>query len=298
VPHGGFVTSTFLQVAKAHFKTTLSSQDQPHTITLHLDFLRRTQVGPALFKVIDAKLGRQTSIIHVTLSQPKSSNAKPPFATADLREEVVGYITNSNIAKETGVTYDTDFELSPPAPLADLVKLRDDHDEHWARQGAMPFAHFRKASQKVHFHFPRHGQVVRSIGDEWISFQNGEKFTNEALGFVADMWPMPVEQFREEKNPYDVSQSSADPKSAAKKPARYWYPTLLLNLDIKKALPEEGVEWLFARVRAKQIKNGRMDLEVIIMDEAGDIVALSHHVTLVLDSSRNTAARSHDKSKI
>jgi hypothetical protein len=160
----------------------------------------------------------------------------------------------------------------------------------------MPFAHFRKASQKVHFHFPRHGQVVRSIGDEWICFKNGEKFTNASLGFIADMWPMPVEQFRDEKNPYDVDLR--DSEAANKKPARYWYPTLLLNLDIKKALPEEGVEWLFARVRAKQIKNGRMDLEVIIMDESGDIVALSHHVTLVLDSSRNTSARSHDKSKI
>jgi hypothetical protein len=215
-----------------------------------------------------------------------------------LRKEVVGYITNCNIAKEIGVTFDTGFELSPPVPQANLIKLREDHDEHWARQGAMPFAHFRKASQKVHFHFPRRGQTVRSIGDEWLSFKNGEKFTNEALGFVADMWPLPAEQFHEEKNPYDVTSSSTSPTAAANKPAMYWYPTLLLNLDIKKALPEEGVEWLFARMRAKQIKNGRMDLEVIIMDEAGDIVAISHHVTLVLDSSRNIAARSHDVSKI
>ena len=52
--------------------------------------LRRTQTGPALFTVQDTKLGRQTSIIHVSLSQPKSNNAKSPFAAADLREEVVG----------------------------------------------------------------------------------------------------------------------------------------------------------------------------------------------------------------
>ena len=108
---------------------------------------------------------------------------------------------------------------------------------------------------------------MRSIADEWLCFSNGEKFTNESLGYLADMFPMPVEQFREDKNPYDVSPSGA--QSAMAKPARYWYPTLVLNLDIKKALPEEGVEWLFGRVRAKQIKNGRMDLEIIIMDEGG-----------------------------
>ena len=73
--------------------------------------------------------------------------------------------------------------------------------------------------------------------------------------------------------------------------AAFWYPTVLLNLDVKKALPQEGVKWLFVRVRAKQIKNGRYDLEVIIMDEHNDIVALSHHVCLAVPASRNLAKR-------
>jgi len=85
VPHGGVVTSTFLRVAESHFNGTLSSQNQPHTLALHLDFLRRTQIGEALFTVRDTKLGRQTSVIHVVLTQGASS---------DSREEVVGYITN------------------------------------------------------------------------------------------------------------------------------------------------------------------------------------------------------------
>jgi len=73
---------------------------------------------------------------------------------------------------------------------------------------------------------------------------------------------------------------------------RFWYPTLLLNLDIKKSLPDEGVEWLFARVDTKQIKNGRMDINLVILDETGDIVALSTHVALAVDVSRNTNASS------
>ena len=69
--------------------------------------------------------------------------------------------------------------------------------------------------------------------------------------------------------------------------ARFWYPTVVLNLDIKKALPLEGAEWLFSRVRTKMIKNGRMDLEVVILDEGGDIVAVSSHVALIFGAERN-----------
>ena len=68
---------------------------------------------------------------------------------------------------------------------------------------------------------------------------------------------------------------------------RYWYPTMTLNLDVKKQLPEEGVEWLFTRTRAKRIRNGRFDLDIEVWDAEGDLVALSTHSSLVVDSSRN-----------
>lgn len=61
--------------------------------------------------------------------------------------------------------------------------------------------------------------------------------------------------------------------------------TVLLNLDIKKQLPNDGVEWLFVRVSTKQIKNGRMDLDIIILDDGGDIVAL-RYVLIVCHGSR------------
>jgi hypothetical protein len=175
VPHGGFITGTFLQVAKTHFSTTLSSQEQPHTIGLHLDFLRRTQVGPALFVVKDAKLGRQTSIIHVTLKQGG-------------RDEVVGYITNSNMDKESGVSFSTDWKLHPPPAPVDLALLKEDKDKNWARKEHLPFAFFRKATQKTQFHYPRAGQQKKSAGDEWIRMNTGEKWTNTSLGYVADIW--------------------------------------------------------------------------------------------------------------
>lgn len=95
-----------------------------------------------------------------------------------------------------------------------------------------------------------------------------------------------MEAYIHDSNPYDVAS-----KDGSMKPARFWYPTVLLNIEFKKPLPEEGVEWLFVRVDTKQIKNGRMDLEIVILDEGGEIVALSQHVALAVDSSRNIAER-------
>lgn len=88
--------------------------------------------------------------------------------------------------------------------------------------------------------------------------------------------------------------SSKGPKQSQS--ARFWYPIVVLNLDIKKALPLEGAEWLFTRVRAERIRNGRMDLEVVILDESGDIVAVSSHVALIVGAERNMSRR-NDSSK-
>lgn len=92
-----------------------------------------------------------------------------------------------------------------------------------------------------------------------------------------------------------MNLGSAETESSRNQWARFWYPTLLLNLEVKKVLPPEGVEWLFVRVRPKQIKNGRMDLEVVILDEGDNIVALSQHVCLILDAARNMAERKDKK---
>lgn len=112
------------------------------------------------------------------------------------------------------------------------------------------------------------------------SIRAPSSFDHFTLTQIYKIRPMPVESFIHA----NTSSSSAPEKGAGK----FWYPTLLLNLDVKKSLPEEGVEWLFARVDTKQIKNGRMDIDLVIMDEEGDVVALSTHVALAVDVGRNT----------
>ena len=311
VPHGGIVTSNVLAAVKLHFETILASQNQPHTIALHLDFIRKTTIGPAVITIQNTKLGRRTSTVHIALTQAASERGD---SSATPSTCVVGYITQSNFAAETGISLSTNWALDPqPTPIDSIEALRRDDDPNWALQKLRPYAGFRKVGQHVNTYLPEK-QVAQATVDEWICFSKaGERFTQESIGFVADLFPQIVESVysaAEVQAGLDAElpavNNAGDGFLASQKPlahqrsqvASFWYPTVLLNLDVKKALPPEGVEFLFVRARAKQIRNGRVDLEVTILDNKGNLVALSTHVALVVSSARNLKKRTGDRSKI
>jgi acyl-CoA thioesterase len=77
--------------------------------------------------------------------------------------------------------------------------------------------------------------------------------------------------------------------------AKFWYPTVTLNVDMKKHLPAGGVEWLYSRVVTKVVRDGRTDLEVTVLDEAGEVIALSTQVGLAVSASRNVGTRKLEK---
>ena len=61
----------------------------------------------------------------------------------------------------------------------------------------------------------------------------------------------------------------------------------MLTLKLKGSFPLQSVEWLFTRVRAKMRRNSRMDLEAVIMDDGGDLMAVNSYVALVVGAERN-----------
>ena len=78
--HGGFISSMFMTVAKMHFDTTLTAQNQPDLFLFHLEYLLPTALATAVFHVRDVKLGRLTSLIHLSLEQ-------------GCREKALAYVT-------------------------------------------------------------------------------------------------------------------------------------------------------------------------------------------------------------
>ncbi|EMF09892.1 uncharacterized protein SEPMUDRAFT_150996 [Sphaerulina musiva SO2202] len=286
VPHGGYVTTTIQKAVKKHFETTLSDQDQPHILALHLDFLRRTQTGPATFTIKDVKLGRQTSVVHISLSQ-------------DGREEVVGYCTQTNLTKESGLSFSTNWTPQPPiTPLTStLTALSLGQDPAWTELSDWPNSNFRKATRQIRSFFPRAGQPSQNIYDEWICLQDpSENWTNDNLGFLIDLFPQILETYIlqgfDQYNPTLLETPSGRTLRESKKSETpFWYPTVLLNLDVKKLLPQGGVRFLSTRLQTKVIREGRYDLEVVVWDEMGEVVALSHHVCFVVSAERNLRKR-------
>ncbi|OAL28137.1 hypothetical protein AYO20_09556 [Fonsecaea nubica] len=315
VPNGGYTTSAFLMVARTHMSLTHGSRSEPHPVNMHLEFLRRTSVGPAVFTVKDVKLGSRISNLHIVLAQKQEHNGQ-------WQDQVQGYITMSNIATEQGLSFDTQYQLWPPALPANLALLgTKGRDENYTIRANDPFPAFRRAGQNIQIYLvqphrrrqPGQSGQPRAIVDQWVRFApktpslNPSKnitgrWTNDALGFVVDMFPQIVESY---VNPVveeaAIGQhSQAELKALLKSgepSAKFWYPTLSLNLDVKKLLPEEGVEWLFVRVLAKTIRNGRFDLNIEVWDEAGELVASSTHASLIVDASRNTTRKSKEQPK-
>ncbi|KAF5879264.1 uncharacterized protein Bfra_006469ia [Botrytis fragariae] len=50
---------------------------------------------------------------------------------------------------------------------------------------------------------------------------------------------------------------------------------LATSIEIKKLLPPRGTKWLFMRAQAKEVKDGRLSMEVMLFDEGMELVALS-----------------------
>lgn len=147
---------------------------------------------------------------------------------------------------------------------------------------------------------PFSGSPHPSIMDEWITPTSTEdRFTNMNLGFVADQWPQMVENYRPNSphNSHGIvarairskNGTSTEADSGWRSP--FWYPTLLMSIEFKKILPPQGVDWLFVRASAKQIKDGKMDVEVTILDENSELVALSNHFCFIVDLAPKSSAK-------
>lgn len=299
VPNGGYVATIFLRVAREY----LTPRNQPDTIAAHWEFLSRTVTGRAILVVEEIKPGRSMTVIHISLYQTGLLPQAPWISsgTVDGRAEsekvVVAYLTNRSIAAESGISLNTGWSLQPKFPaVKDFSKLLANEDPQWSPLDLVIQRRVTAVKQLNIYHsreaLEKSGRT--SLVDVWISAKNGEPFKDPALGFLIDATASFVVELQRPR-------TADEPPSAGGKftqKAAFWYPTLVMNLDVKKRLPEDGEKWLFLRSYAKQILNGRSDIEIIVCDGAGDIVALSHHVAMIVNFEKNTANRAVVRSKV
>ncbi|EWC43784.1 hypothetical protein DRE_07349 [Drechslerella stenobrocha 248] len=273
VPNGGYVSAVVLRAAAAHMTITHShvSPLQRHAISYHAMFMIKTNAGPVELKVSDTKIGRSYSVLHIELLQ-------------DNLNCVNAYVTMGNIENETGPSLETHWDIPRPSLTGteNLDRLLTPKGVPGWVERPRPFADFREVSKRVRFFTPTND--TPGVVTNWATFQNpDELITDAAIALIADLFLGVVEQLDPD--------SWTDTGKTKLPTSKYWYPTLSLSLDVKKALPKEGAKWVYSKVQSHQIKNGRWDLQVVLLDQNGELLATSSQVALMVDAARNTKPR-------
>jgi hypothetical protein len=311
VPHGGYTASIFYRAAAVHFANNFGHRFPyaPQPISLQLSYLRRTTIGPAILKIENTKIGSRVSTIHVSLLQAPDGATLSDVNGKDGKLEIkaAAYINASPPDTEAGPSYNGTWELGPapvPGTLSDgsvdlLALAKYKRDGPWAQQQPIS-AMAATRNLEVYtpaLHVPKSLETrEKQVVDQWQRFAPGGKvarWSNEAVMFLVDIFPAALDRLAAMEShrlqDEEASQTKAPGSVAAKGP--FWFPTVSLNIDLKTRLPPEGVEWLHSRVVTRMLRGGRADLDVVVLDQHGELVATSTQVALVVDASRNIKGR-------
>ncbi|KAI1774200.1 thioesterase family protein [Hypoxylon cercidicola] len=302
VPNGGYVGSCMLAAASTH----LSERDQRDMLTVHFEYPSQAISGPAIVVVEDVKLSRRYSTVHLTLWQGGLVPQAPWITPSVSRRVVIALANYTNLQTMSGMSSQTGYEVTPaaelPGPLPDFEGLRtkgadDTWEESKLPQTAASASAMWRSLRNWCFYMPRADPVVPGMVDMWVRMASGERIKQGTLAYLVDSFPWNLHTFLpspEMRKLLAASQSQSQGKARGQagkqedERADLWFPTVVMNLEAKMALPEEGVEWLAVRLASKQIKDGRFDLDIQVRDVDGELVALSHHVAMIVSIERNT----------
>ena len=261
--------SLLVIAVQKHFQLTHADLEQTDLITFHVEFLARSATGPVEISIHELKIGRQFSTVRAQLLQYPNGNpaAKP-------RTCMEALVTLGNLKQESqsgGVTLPTRPTLAVQS-MAPRTTFRE-----W--KSTPEWASRRPAAFKIKILLPpgsnevlAHPTLGPSVREHWVQWQEG--VGDSGVGFQISALAYLADAFRPLPEAYGLVDN--------------WYPTLSYNLEVKKAPPsEKGWQWLFLRIETRQVKHGRFDLDVVILDEDGDLVALSKHTALIVSVARN-----------
>jgi hypothetical protein len=304
------VAAIFNCVATRHLRTTLSSQQQPDILTLHIDFLKGHTLGSGIVTVVDLKLGRVTSTIQLAITQ---GDSKAPTAVA--------LVTSTNFDVSVGPSADTTWTLTPaPKPLPDFAAIaKRQRDPNWVaysyEEAFIPF------STQFESLTPRGGQVNGGIADQWTRYRHevdGARLSGPEVAFLADSIPSIPDSLLKNGAVFDTGRITRETHALdARNPgsltmlkqtmedlitSTVFNSTIVLDIAFKRRTdPLEGkggIEgpWAFVRGFSKAMKDGRTDLELVIMDDKMEVIAVASQVIYVLEPGRNIRRSRKDRS--
>jgi hypothetical protein len=254
--------SIVLEAVSQYFQAQHAVFNQPDMITFHVEFLSKSVIGNATVSIQPLKLGRQFSTVRVNITQRDETKGKTTVCLEAL-------VTQGNLATEA---QNGEVDLVTKGLLdKSSIPKRNTCDKWVTDQG---WHSRRPAAFKLEMYLPEGSDSLcvsptegPGVREQWAHWAPGvgTTFSITSLAFLADC-------FRPLPEAYGVRNS--------------WFPTLSYGMEVKRAPPAGGWEWLFVRIDMGICRNGRHDYSVVIADEQGEVVAICRHTTLVLSADR------------
>jgi len=203
----------------------------------------------------------------------------------------------------------TGWQLLPAPPPVSLEALEADAPSIWSGY-LTPYdpSTYRKPQSYVRYYVPKE-RISRHHIDQWVipgwkdhDLPNGAVWTNETIHFIIDNSLPILNDLLDTDKSFDtynmIVKAGLLQKQArsAGEDDRLWgegltdsellFPwiisTISTSTDVKKLLPKEGCKWLFMRSTFKSIVDSRMDLDIVLLSERMELVALSQHVCQII----------------
>ncbi|KAL2846462.1 thioesterase-like superfamily-domain-containing protein [Aspergillus pseudoustus] len=263
--HGGYLCSLLISGSREYARATgLVELNQPDPLSMHVQFLDLAPQGPLHVRFTTLKSGSRSSVV-----QGEVCTAQSTTAGSDPRKKTytLAICTMGNLNDKSGIS----LELPPHGPLpsreTDCVRWTD----AFAFFTSPPTAACRVYTPKggpTPLWSPAVGQNRR---DQWGKLDNGENFRLEHLGLLADIVAViPINYQRE----------------GMKSLIKFNVPSVSLTFDFVQD-PAGQKEWILNRATMNRLQNGRFDMDLLMIDEEGRLVAAIKHQSLMFERKRH-----------
>ncbi|RAO73554.1 uncharacterized protein BHQ10_009566 [Talaromyces amestolkiae] len=261
--HGGFTLSLIFSTVRTYFLRKYPSTPQPDPINSNIHFIQPAPRGRVILTVTELSHARRYSTVEVKLRDPAGT-----ICTS-------ATVIQGNLATEDGPSM-----AVPPVMTHDEIPDRERCDQ-WFRSpllvklmpviSKMRVLKRKEAKTQV---WSRKGAAGLNTKETWVRWEDlDQKLDVISLGVVGIQFlPAPL---------------NFDPTMADL--SKYVFPTMCMSVEIKK--DPKDAEWLFLEIVCHKIQNGRYDTDVRVMDENGDLVALSKHVSVMAEMKRTKASK-------
>ncbi|KUL84862.1 hypothetical protein ZTR_08250 [Talaromyces verruculosus] len=260
--HGGLTLSLVFSTVRTFFLRKYPSTPQPDPINSDIHFIEPAPRGRVVLTVTELSHGRRYSTVEVKLRDPAGTIC------------TTATVIQGNLATEVGPSI-----AVPPVMTRDEIPDRERDCDESIRTPLliklMPVIMKMRVLKRKGAEtqsWSRKGAAGLNTKETWVRWEDlNQKLDVMSLGVLCDNFlPAPL---------------NFDPTMADL--SKYVFPTMCMSVEIKK--DPKDAEWLFQEIVCHKIQNGRYDTDVRVLDENGDLVALSKHVSIMAEMKRTKA---------